>query len=45
MSYWPHIQKLLDTHVKVLEELEGAFLAVQATCASVKAIREEMAFF
>jgi hypothetical protein len=45
----PHIQKLLDKRVKVLEELEEAFLAVRAhpgaTCASVKEIREEMAFF
>ncbi len=50
----PHIQKLLDQQVKVLEELETEFLAVcaqttvkhpGADCASVEEIGEEMTFF
>ena len=50
----PHIQRLLDERVKVLEEMETAFIAVRlltlakhpgADCASVEEIVEEMAFF
>jgi hypothetical protein len=52
----PHIQRLLDNQVKILEELETAFVAVRALtivkhpgadhCASIEEmIVEEMAFF
>jgi hypothetical protein len=50
----PHIQKLLDRRVKVLDELETEFLDVRertiakhpgADCASIAEIREEMTFF
>jgi len=50
----PHIQKLLDRRVKVLEELKIEFLAVRkrtiekhpgADCAPIEEIGEEMTFF
>jgi len=50
----PHIQKLLDRQVKVLEEMEAEFLSVRARtiekhpgadCASIQEIAQEMAFF
>jgi hypothetical protein len=50
----PHIQKLLDRQVKVLDELKTKFVAVRdqtlekhhgANCATNQAIVEEMAFF
>jgi hypothetical protein len=50
----PHIQKLLDRRVKVLDELKTEFLAVRARtiiknpgadCASIEEIDEEMVFF
>jgi hypothetical protein len=50
----PHIQKLLDRRVKILEEMETEFLAVRARtiekhpgadCASNEEIEEEMTFF
>jgi hypothetical protein len=49
----PHIQKLLDKRVQVLDELEKEFVAVRARtiekhpgadCVSLEEIREEMAF-
>ena len=50
----PHIQKLLDRRVKVLEEMEAEFVSVRARtiekhpgadCASIQEIAQEMAFF
>jgi hypothetical protein len=48
----PHIQRLLDERLKILEEMETAFLAVRARtiekhpgAASMEAISEGMAFF
>jgi hypothetical protein len=50
----PHIQRLLDECLKILEEMETAFLAVRArtiekhpgaNCASIEEISEEMTFF
>jgi hypothetical protein len=50
----PHIQKLLDRRVKILEEMEAEFVSVRARtiekhpgadCASIEEIAQEMAFF
>jgi hypothetical protein len=50
----PHIQKLLDRRVKILEKMKAEFLSVRARtiekhpgadCASIQEIAEEMAFF
>jgi hypothetical protein len=50
----PHIQRLLDEQVKILDKMETEFLAVRsltiakhpgADCASIEEIAEEMAFF
>jgi hypothetical protein len=50
----PHIQKLLDRRVKILDELKSQFLAVRertietnpgVDCASIEEIEEEMTFF
>jgi hypothetical protein len=50
----PHIQKLLDRRVKILEEMEVEFVLVRARtiekhpgadCASIQEIAQEMAFF
>jgi hypothetical protein len=50
----PHIQRLLDEQVKILVEMETAFVAIcaltivkhhGADCASIKEIVEEMVFF
>jgi hypothetical protein len=50
----PHIQRLVDEQLKVLEEMATAFVAIRAltivkhpgaACASIEEIAEEMTFF